>query len=138
MFHLTINGRPLCQHAACIAGMQDLEAVRGKPTCAQGDERGATQAAAAWKAAHPRHAVEIVNGPCPADVENASPTQEDIRAALREAAQHIQRARSVLQLAIIDETDNHPFSDFLEEIDAGIVADLMDAERLSERLLARV
>jgi hypothetical protein len=66
VFHITINGRPLCEHTACKAGQDDAAGIPGgRPTCGQGDERGAMRAAQAWKAANPRHAVAVVIGACP-------------------------------------------------------------------------
>lgn len=64
-YHIRINGRPICEHTASVAGMEDRSKVRGQPTCGQGDPRGAMEAVDAWKAAHPAHDVAAVAGRCP-------------------------------------------------------------------------
>ena len=65
MFHLSINGRPLCVHTNCLAGAEDRRKVRGEPTCGQGTLRGAQEGALAWIEAHPHHLVAVVFGECP-------------------------------------------------------------------------
>ena len=34
LHHILINGRPLCDHTGCMAGMLDVEPA-GNPTCSQ-------------------------------------------------------------------------------------------------------
>ncbi len=66
--HITINGRPVCEHTACVAGMDDAERVRemSQPDqCEFNDAGYALDARDAWQTVKPGATVEIVNGPCP-------------------------------------------------------------------------
>jgi hypothetical protein len=60
--HITINGRPYCEHTACVAGMQDAKAS-GVSSCDYPSNRSAENAALALRAIG-RNAL-VVPGPCP-------------------------------------------------------------------------
>lgn len=65
--HITINGRPLCDHIACVAGLQDAAEVAHEEAtlCGHVWKESAHEVAGAWRKAHPRFAVEVVLKPCP-------------------------------------------------------------------------
>lgn len=63
--YLTINGRPLCDHTGCMAGVSDALKA-GNPSCSYPSHTAAAKAASAWRDANPSHDVQIVAGECPA------------------------------------------------------------------------
>jgi hypothetical protein len=68
-WYLTINGRPLCAHTACMAGMEQAKHAAqyctGADTCSQKDFGYACDAADAWRQIMPGAAVDVLRGPCP-------------------------------------------------------------------------
>lgn len=69
MQHITINGRPLCEHMECQAGQADAGAAQsaGVPRfwCGHVDSNQAAKQAQQWADAHPHHTVAVVFRECP-------------------------------------------------------------------------
>lgn len=65
--HILINGRPLCDHTACVAGLRDAEEVAHEtPTqCSYLWDGDASEAGAAWQKAHPHKHIQIAYRACP-------------------------------------------------------------------------
>lgn len=74
--HLTINGRPLCQHTACQAGeaqRRKVEKDMGLRThCQWSRPDGGLEAMLAWAELFPWQCAALVSGPCPETVPDRS------------------------------------------------------------------
>lgn len=62
--YLRINGRPMCVHTDCMAGMDNASLARVY-RCGYSTWDEAEAAASRWETIHPRHGVVIVSGSCP-------------------------------------------------------------------------
>lgn len=69
-YHLTINGRPLCEHTACQAGTEDARAVPALLHCGYEKRSEALHLGALWVQTHPHHKVAVIDGPCPMVAED--------------------------------------------------------------------
>lgn len=68
MFHLTINGRPMCRHTSCVAGIGDAQQVFGSVRSAQCSFdliEEALDVAKLWAERQPYQRVALVFGDCP-------------------------------------------------------------------------
>ncbi len=73
-YHVTINGRPLCDHTACVAGLQQAAEAQSvldaahisadATTCGHVWRESAIEVARVWRAFKGLDA-KVVKGPCP-------------------------------------------------------------------------
>lgn len=68
--HLTLNGRPYCDHLGCVAGL-DLARLSGVDQCTHATKAAAEHAATAVRRAggYGPNRIKVVAGDCPAAPE---------------------------------------------------------------------